>query len=380
MAKRERTMDKRATLLAAVAAVCCLMAPAAVSADDVVVDADGTEAAEDAADAAEDADADAMDDADDAADEEDEDERPWSASGSVRMAVGQGTFASVANDSEFAGEIHDGAGAFNRVSMRMGAGASYSWDDYEFSGQFGVSQYLTAGGGAVRPYEGRIQDIQLSASRSSWEIADTGVSISPSLSGIIPTSRASQASTTITSLSAGIGVSKTFFDDLSLSYRLGGSRNFHRFTSPVMDVDEIGDDNALYRVDGEEAIVPGRFFAVPGINTAWGMSHSISASFRIGEVSVSTSYALQTGWTYPIAEDDELAHERQCAGRCAGQMTMGQLSASYRLTEHLSLSGGINTGNMPKTMDQKTFAFPFWNFEGAAANRSSMNLGIMGSY
>jgi hypothetical protein len=53
---------------------------------------------------------------------------------------------------------------------------------------------------------------------------------------------------------------------------------------------------------------------------------------------------------------------------------------SYRLNKYLRFSGGIGSFMSPKTTDNKSFRFPFWNTEGAAANRSWVQLGVKATY
>ncbi len=358
---RENMMSWNAKALGAAFAAICLMVPTVVSAQetaepelDEVVDEEETE--------------------------EEEERRPWSVSGSMRMAVGQGTFVSLAEDSEHADDVQSGVGAYDRVRMSFAISPSYSWNDFRFSGDIAYSQNLTAGGGIIEPYEGRFQDIGLSASHAGYSHDGTGISISPSFSASLPASARSRAMTTIVATNLGASISRNFFESLSLSYRLGISRNFHEFTSPVLDVNELGEDNALYRVDGAEAVEPGRM-AVAGINTQWGMSHGVSASMSLSQsVRASANYGFQTGWTYKVTEEDELASERQCVGRCSGQSMSGGLSVSYSVSPSLSFSGGLSTMQAPKTADQKSYNFPFWNFSGAASNASSITFGLNGSY
>lgn len=313
-----------------------------------------------------------------------DEDRNWSLGAGMGLTVGQGTFVSPANDTDYADEIDDGSGAFNRVSTTFSVNAGYNWEGYQFSTGLSFRQSLTpAGVGSTRPYEGRFQDMELNAEREEgFEIADTGVEISPSASLTLPVSTGSRTATLLTGLSASASISRTFFDRLTLSYSLGGGRNFHRHTSPVLDEDDIQDDefsSRLFRPDGSEALGGGRFL-VGGINTEWSMSHGFGAGFMLGGgVMVMANYAIMTGWSYPV-EEDEFTHERQCSGRCPGQISMGMLMANYRVSENLAVNGGIRTMQPPKTMDNKSFNFPFYNFSRPASNRSMFTLGLSGTY
>jgi len=330
------------------------------------------------------------DDVDDAVDEDvddiddlDDEDRPWSVGGGLRMMVGQGTFVSPSNDTEFAGEVHDGSGAFNRVRMVFGINAGYQWNDFQFGGSFGYSQNLSAGGGSTRPYEGRFQDIELSAEHEGYEIGDTGIEVSPSFGADLPTSTESRTRTLRTSLSGSVGISRTFFGSLSLGYSISGSRNFHEVTTPTLDEDDIQDDefsSRLFRPDGSEALGAGRF-AVGNLNTQWGLSHSLTAAIIFSpEIQLMANYGITNVWTYKGWDDDEFSSELQCSGRCSSQIAMGMISANYMINENFSANLTLNNTQPPKTSDQKSFNFPFWNFDGAASNSSSISVGVTGRY
>lgn len=343
----------------------------AVPADDEVAEMPGL-------DPDEEEEADIEDELDRLLGEDESESRPWSVSGSTRMSVGQGTFVQLANDSQWAGEVHDGSGAYNRVSMSFGVSPSYRWNDFTFGASIGFSQNLTAHG-MNRPYETRFQDIGLSAGWSGYTFEQIGVSIRPSIGLSLPASARSQATTLRLGTSAGLSVSKSFFGSLTLSYSLRGSRSFYEYTSPVMSVQRVGEENAIYRLNGEEAVEPGRF-AVAGVNTPWGLSNSLGASFRVGKVGLTVGYTYTRRWSYDWTEQDEFTSERQCVGRCVGDGMSGNIGMSYSLNDWLSMSGGLSSGGLPKTMDQRSYNFPFWNFNGAAANSSSISLGLSARY
>ncbi|RAL20967.1 hypothetical protein DL240_14955 [Lujinxingia litoralis] len=309
------------------------------------------------------------------------DDKPWSIGASLGFSVGQGTFVRVANDSPWADEVHDGSGAYNRVSMRFGISPSYSVGDFNFSGNLGFSQGLTPNNGMNGPYETRLGDLGLSAGWKGWSFDAIGVSLRPSLSISLPTSRTSQVATMLLSSSLGLSASKTFFKRLTIGASLSGSRTFHRYTSPVIEIDDIGEENAIYRYDGSEAVAPG-LFAVGGINTPYSLGTGLSASMSFpNKLSASVSYNLRTSWAYRVNESDEFSSQYECRGLgCAGQGASGSISLGYPVTDWLSASLSASTFGGPRTPDQKSFVFPFWNFNGAATNQSSIGLGLSGSY
>ncbi len=367
-------MIRKNKIPVALAAVLLLCIPTTASAQD------GVDAVDEGAEGAEDLVAEEL--------EAGDDERPWSVSGSSTLYAYQGLFVSVANDSQYAGEVDDGSGAYNLAVLVSTIDPSYQWGDFTFAGQIRYDQNLTAAGGINEPYEGRFQDINFSAAHSGYSHEGTGITVAPSFGLALPTSSRARAMTMIASTSLGARLSRTFFDNLTLSYGLTGSRTFHRYTSPVMNIDEVGEENAHFRSDGAEAVEPGRF-AVAGINTPWGLVHSLAANMAFSDrLTTTISFGLSTGWSYNVARDDEYASEYQCSGRCAGrsangrsaQLSSGSVVVDYTLNDNLDISAGIGSVQPPKKANNQSYNFPFWNFSGAAANYSSLSLGVTGSY
>jgi hypothetical protein len=311
---------------------------------------------------------------------EEKKDKPWSVSGSIRTSVGQGTFVRPSNDTEFAGEIHDGRGAYNRVNLVFGIAPSYTVGDFSFSGSIALLQWLTAGGGINGPYETRLQDLSFGAGWKGHTFESTGIRLTPSVSLTFPTSAVSRTTTMIVDTGASVGLSRNFFGRLTLSYGLSGSKTFHQYTSPVVNIERIGVENAIYRIGGAEDVEPGRI-AIEGYNSEYMVGNALSASMRLwGDFSASASYGIYTYWTYYANNDDEFASEYSCTGRCTSQITSNALALSYRLNDWVGLRASLNTAQPPKTADNKSFRFPFWNFGGAAANYSSIQFAVSGSY
>lgn len=399
--KRESFMSSKQRALAATAAIFCVAVlgtaqaeevPEVEEAPEVEQEEAGQEAAE-AAVASEEAEADAEEAAEEAIDEiEDEvfadkddekDSKDWSVTGSVGIHVGQGTFARVSNDTQWAGEVDDGRGFQSRVSMNFSVTPSYRWKDFTVSSTLSFQQWLTPGGGFNAPYEGRFGDIGINASGGwkGWTIEQLGdLRISPRASVNIPIIRSAMTRTASFrgSVGGGLNVSKNFFSKLTLSYGLSGSRSFHDYTSGVVDIDRIGQENALFRAQGAEAVAPG-LLAVGGVNSPWALNNSLSANFRVGDLSATVTYAYSRRWSYNVTEADEFSSEIQCAGVCSGDSMRGAISLGYRINDWLNLSGGVSSGGLPKTADQRSFNFPFWNFN-SAVGPSAINIGVSGTY
>lgn len=312
-----------------------------------------------------------------AEDEIEDASKDWGVSVSLGTSVGQGTFASVSNDTEFADEVDAGDNAFDRWNLALSVSPSYKiTDDFTVNASFAVTQGLTSGGGINEPAEFRFQDIGVGFGWSGYSFEGTGLNVSAGLSLTLPTSTLSQAS----SLYLGTGLSGTaswtIFDKLSLSYSLGFGKDFHEFTSPVIEDEVAGAENVIWRAGGSERLGAG-LTAIDGVNTEYAISNSFSASFSIiDDLRFSVSYAFVTSWAYDVFEEDEFTAPVADSGRGVGQFVRTSVGLSYSAPYDIGVSLSANTGVQPKTADNRSYNFPFWNMDGAAANASSIRLGV----
>lgn len=326
---------------------------------------------------------------DDLVEGQDEDDRPWGVSASLRSMVGQGTFASVSNDSEWAGQVDDGSNAFDRWNLVFGITPSYEVGDFSFSANLSWVQWLTPGGGnatssasggANEPYQFRFQDISVDAGWRSFTWDALGITASPSMSLRLPTSKVAQMETLLADVGLGVGLQRTFFDKLTLVGELSGSKAFHEFTSPVVEIDTVGQDNVIYRPGGAEDIEPGRI-AVDGRNIEYTVGGTVGASFSLpADLSATINYGLFNYWTYDVENDDEFMSEYATPGRGWSQVSLGTFGLSYQVNDWIGTSLMATTIQTPKTADNQSFRFPFWNFTGAAANSTGITFAVTGTY
>lgn len=312
-------------------------------------------------------------------DAEKKDDKKWSLSASVGTRIYQGMFVSLSNDSDELSNPHasEPSDAFARWSNVYSVGAGYRLDDFNLGIGLSASQWLTSGGGSLEPYEFRLHDVSLSAGWKGYNIEaiDTNISLSYGMS--LPTSVYSRASNLILGNSLSLGVSRTFFEKLTLSYGLSGGWTPHTTSSPTVD-------RKIAQIFREDDIVGNEVQVVGGVSTEFSLSNSLSASFPIWDkLSGSVSYAYSRYWSHYRDVDEEFNADfdgLQTGGRNTGDGVSGSASLSYPLGSYLSVSAGISTSQQPKTSDNKSFRFPWWNFSGAAANRSSVNFNLSGRY
>jgi hypothetical protein len=316
-------------------------------------------------------------DAEAAVEAEAEKEEPFPFSGSVSVGGSFGA-ASVLSDSPFTQ-----TDSFS-TSYRFGLGYRIN-DTFSLSTGISYSKFLTDDG-SVFIREGRLSDIGLGVGIKGWTDEEyTGIRISPSLSFSFPTSDSSITQMKIMGVSTGLGFSRSF-GGLSLSYSFGFSKSFHRYTSTLSDVGETG---ALSRDGGvEEFDLDGdgfaEFVAQPGVLNSHSISNSFSLNFGFLEkFSAGLSLGYFDSFRYDngtITECDELTAENAHCGPPRSQGVSGGMRLGYRILPWLGSSLSASTSGSPRTNDQKSFRFPFWDFENGQAARSRISLGLSASY
>lgn len=323
-----------------------------------------------------------------------------SVTGVISTNIGQGTFVTI-DDEETQDDISnnpagtDTDNSFDRVSMGYSIIPSYAIDEYIFSTRIGMTQWLTAGGGIDEPNEIRFSDIPLNFSWTGMKLpGDINFNAGGGLQ--FPTSETSQTATLILGTGANVAFTRTFLESITLIGSLSGGKDFHRSVSPVIDPEEVGIENVLFR-EGEE-ISRGAFstsneplYVQGGVNSEYSLTPTATVAWRIWELSLAASYGVATFWTYNRDNDDEFTPTQTDTdgnlvadtGRGVGQVSFGSIRASYRPTKldvpvlkDLTFALSAATSTSPKTADNRSFNFPFWNFGGAAANRSRIGLSV----
>lgn len=313
------------------------------------------------------------------------DGKNWTITALYRLTVGQGTFVGPKNEGEFSDDLADPSNTFDRVSSTFVLAPSYTLGDYIVSGQLAWSQWHTDGGSIFsnEPRQGRLSDLSFDVYWLGKTSKKTGTNFNVDFAIGLPTSKASRATSQIIDTTLSIGVRQPIFSRVIMNVSSIGGKTFHRYTSPVIDPDEVGANNALYRPGGAEDL-EGNIVAMAGRNTEFYWLNGISATAVVRpDLFISMSYRFDTFWSYATdstSEQDSFTSEYARTGRGISQLTRGNISATYRFAHWLFFNGGIATTQTPKTADNRSFRFPWWNFEGAGSNASSVFLGVRAIY
>lgn len=323
-------------------------------------------------------------------DESDEEsDKNWEINGKVASRVGQGTFADLENDSGIGGEEKPVGQAYDRVNMIYTLNPTYSWKEFKFGAEFQLVHWLTSGGGIYGiPAAGGandasdvyFQDITLSGKWKGHTFESIGLKLAPTLEIGLPTHKYSRNNTKYFDASGSLALTKRFFERLTLQGQLGAAKYFYRYKTPAVSLDRVGDENVLYR-PGEAEDLGNGLVSVGGYNLSHSFSFGGAANVKIVDrLSASISYFFINFYSYPGPERDEFTAEAAQPGTNLSQVISTGVSLSYKANDWLSMNLGTGSYMSPKTADNKSFRFPFWNTQGAAANTSWLELGVSAKY
>lgn len=293
----------------------------------------------------------------------------------ISISVGTGLSMSAGNLRPNLPETQQDDSLLN--SWNFGVGREIT-DDLSVNVGWGFYKYLTRAGGLNLQREARIQDISISLGYSPvYVIPVADVRISAGLGAVVPISRMSRTSTLRTAISPSLSFSRSF-GDFSLSYRVGGSKRFHQFTSPVIDATSV---DAIRREGGAEDISANEV-AVAGVNTEWSWSNNVSASYRwFKGFSTSLSWGYGRSWGYDVNDCDELSSPNaRCGNRIARDSMTGGISASYSFRDFYGISLSATTAQRPKTADNRRVNFPFWDTQTPGLFNTSLSLNFSANF
>jgi hypothetical protein len=307
-----------------------------------------------------------------------EEKKAWSVSATVLSRGYQGLFTGLENgdDGLSSENAADTSYSYDRWLNLYVLAGNYTVEDFTFGASMVWSHWLTPGGGLNEPYEFRIEDPSLTASWAGYEIAPIDTTISASYSAALPVSDVSRTSNMVLGSSLATTASRTFFDKLSLSYTLGGGWTAHTREDATVTADNV----QIYR---EDEVVGNDLVQIGGLNTQFSLTNALGASFPIWDkLSGSVSYSMTKYWTYHVDNDDEMTPDVEGiqTGRGTADLTVASAALSYPVGDYVSLAGGVRTSQAPKSADNRTFRFPWWNFSSAAGNRSAIQLSVTGTY
>lgn len=307
-------------------------------------------------------------------------DRNWKLSGGITTSVGQGTFVGLENESNVSAPTAPNGTAFDRVNLLYRFRPSYKVDDFTFGARVALTHWLTQGGGLNEPGEIRFDDTALSTKWSGYNFDSIDTRLTSQAQLVLPTSQQSQTASRLAVTHLDVRFTKPFFDSrLNLTLGVRGTKFFHRYKSPRVNVDRVGEDNVLFRQGGAEDLGRG-LVSVGGLNPSWGIQPALISQFSITEdLSANLTYAMAKYVTYRVGEDDDFRAE-YAKKRGQSDISVGSFSLTYNFNKYIGASAALVTEQPIKTADNKGFRFPFWNTQGAANNFSSIDLSVTATY
>jgi hypothetical protein len=303
--------------------------------------------------------------------------KPFPIGGSVSLtqSVGGGTFVEDPYVRRASYDVSLGLTPYWRITplMQLSANLDISQSLVENYDNQGVA-------GVTKKNRVLLSDTSLSLNHMRLlTIPVVGINMRGGVSLSFPSSLQSQYRTLYFSSKASLSFSKVI-GPVYLAYGFSFSKNFNRYTSPVIDKSEVGDHVVLAHFDGNEQLSTD-LVSTGGNNTSFGMGNQFLISWNITEkISLAALYGFNHAWTYNSYEDDELAGEYADAGRGMRNSQTGIVDISYMVNKYLSLSLGTQTMVAPKSDNNKEFIFPFLNFSNNYRNNTSVYLSVGGRY
>ncbi|MCA9580636.1 MAG: hypothetical protein KC416_02505 [Myxococcales bacterium] len=285
---------------------------------------------------------------------------------SMTTEVGQGTFVS----NEYAANPY--------WAWNLGISPTYTFENgLRVSANVGLFQELTNSDGDTSNQRVLLSDVSLNTFYSVGRIPgiDVGVNVSGGLR--FPTSLASQAQTLITSGRVGVGLNRGF-GPVFVGYSGAFTKNFHRYESPVVDIEDQDSSLCLAR-SSDNRTIDGTSCFVPGVaNTNFSVSNTVFANVTIWEsLSAGFAYGIINGFTYASFPKDEFSSPYATEGVGQRDFFFTNLSVNYSFPHVFASIGIANSANFLDS-ENDSLRFPFWNFDGAANNLSTIYLSLTG--
>jgi hypothetical protein len=190
----------------------------------------------------------------------------------------------------------------------------------------------------------------------------------------LPTSKVSQYETLVLGALGRVLLTRAF-GPIVITYLSVFRKNFHRYESPVIDAPGSG---TLYSRAGGNEDLRGSSVAVPGSNNvSYVFQNLLNVSYvPLPDLAISLYYGLANARTYHSYPRDEHSSVHAEAGRGRRDSAFGGLDIWYRFNQRFSLSTGVSTSASPRTEDNKSFRFPFYDFTSTASNLTLFYLAL----
>lgn len=254
-------------------------------------------------------------------------------------------------------------------------------------------------------YEYTMPDVETGRHWTFWDVSFglsapallkeklTGISLTPSLGLIVPSTPESIAARMIASVSVGVGLTRSVSlpHDMGLDFaaNVSGRRTFYANASGGY---RPPDPNARDQYGAMLTVCrPGEAVcALSTMNPAWVLTAGGQVSWRAtGELVFYVAYTFLKTWKYAATPtglvDDYTPKALDSAGNQVAKAlgsadrTFAVFGGSYQLNEHYSVDLSASTIQTPLTPTRQV-RFPFWSIGTAAENNTTVNLTLTAAY
>jgi len=238
-----------------------------------------------------------------------------------------------------------------------------------------ISQELTQNDGDSVPHQLLLSDPRLSVSRPIYRWEGSKTQITGEIGAVAPLSLRSQFEGLYTGVDARLSLQQPA-GDFFFSFRTAFRKNFHRYSSPILDEEDIVADEQnglrteLARAAGNERVGAGIAIGMQN-NVSHTWSNQLLAAYSFTDkLSLTLIYALGHGWGYESFPNDQLTAAGAQGGSRRGDSSSADINLAYQALDNFEISGGVRTLTTPRTADDKALRFPFYEFNNAELNLS----------
>ncbi len=194
----------------------------------------------------------------------------------------------------------------------------------------------------------------------------------------LPTGKSSQFQGRYIALTGAANFSRAF-GPVSLTYQPRFQKQFHKYTSAVIENDGAV-PFALGRDGGAESISD-NLVATNQQNVSWAVRNALICNIAASEnLSFQVFYFLLHQFRYYDAPLDELSSQFARGGTRMFDLQFGSITANYVLPANWFASLSVATFSMPWSADNSTLRFPFFDFRSTSDNITSLNIGLTRSF
>lgn len=291
---------------------------------------------------------------------------PFTVGVKLESTVGQGTFVADPN-------------ARNALAV-WGASIAPGYrptDELLLSAYAKVTQEVTDSDVDTQRQQLLLGDVNLRADYLVGTIPVLDVMVMPGLWLYLPTSPVSQFETLVLGAGARLVMQRRIGEHFAIDYLGMFRKNFHEYESPVVSAAESAAPPPTFVRRGGNEDLPGSLVAVGQNNVSHFFYNLLALTWMPHKQwSALIAYGITNSFTYASFPRDALSSPYATEGAGQRDSALGVIELGYMPNDRFWFSAGITTIAAPKSEDNQSFRFPFYDFEGQARNYTLFYLDV----